>query len=418
MENIITKKELNNALYECAITAIKIGIRLRKGQRLMIEGPVETHSFAKICAKAAYDCGAGDVIVGYEDSYISDLRIQNSNIDMLKSFPKDIAARRNDYLDGDTCFLALLSPTTFTNNNIDVDKRVIYSKTAIKACKKYREAHNASKVQWTAIGAANPKWATTVFPELVEDEALLSLWNAILSTMRVNGDGKSEERWKKHISDLHSKCDYLNNLNLVSLHYKNSIGTDLEVKLPKNNRWHGADTTTVAGFDYAPNMPTEEVYNVPDKYGVNGTVVSSKDLILDNTTVKGLRFVLKDGKIIEEYAESGLEAIKHHLQIDEGASHLGEAALVPYDSTISNLDILFYNTLFDENAACHFAFGLAFPECVDNGMQMSVEERDAAGLNFSNTHVDFMVGTPDLEIIGTTESGEKVPIFKNGNYAF
>ena len=203
------------------------------------------------------------------------------------------------------------------------------------------------------------------------------------------------------------------------MRYKNSLGTDLTVELPENNRWLAGGDVSKAGFKFVANMPTEEVFSAPKRDGVNGALYASKPLVLSGNIVEGLRLEFKDGRIVDVHADTNEEVLRKAVDTDEGSHYLGEIALVPSDSPISNSGIIFYNTLFDENASCHFAFGEAYPSCVAGGEEMSEEELLERGINAkSGTHVDFMVGTADLSITGTTRAGKEVTIFENGNFAF
>lgn len=270
---------------------------------------------------------------------------------------------------------------------------------------------------WCIASVPTAAWAKKVFPKLSETEAIGALWRAIFRTVRVGGDGKAVERWNEHIEAMARRKQILTDYQFKALHYRNALGTDLVVELPKHHVWEAGAERTQNGDRFCANMPTEEVFTAPKRDGVNGVVVASMPLVENGNIIDNFRLTLKDGKIVEVAAETGEEILRHAISVDEGASYLGEVALVPCDSPISNENILFYNTLFDENASCHFAFGDAYP-CVVGAETMSKEERKAAGLNHSITHVDFMVGTPDLSIVGITESGEEIPVFIDGNFAF
>ena len=242
------------------------------------------------------------------------------------------------------------------------------------------------------------------------------LWDAILASVRVTGDGSAVQRWREHLDTLQIRIDKLNALRLESLHYTNSLGTDLTIRLPENHLWAGGGGTSKAGIYFIANMPTEEIFTAPLRDGIDGVIYASMPLCLKGEVVDKFHFVIEKGKIVEVHAEVGEEKLKAETTLDEGASYFGEVALVPWDSPISNQNLLFFNTLFDENAACHIAFGEAYP-CLEGGQQMSKDELKARGLNDSITHVDFMIGTPDLSIVGTTRDGEEVPIFIDGNFA-
>lgn len=211
--------------------------------------------------------------------------------------------------------------------------------------------------------------------------------------------------------------DQLNELYLESLHYTNGLGTDLIIRLPEDHVWVAGNSITKSGVSYIANMPTEEVFTAPLREGIDGVVYASRPLVHNGTVIDKFSFVIKEGKITEAHAETGEETLKAAVALDEGASYFGEVALVPYDSPISRQNLLYYSTLFDENASCHLAFGKAYPDCIRGGEAMSKEERKAHGLNDSLTHVDFMVGTVDLSITGRTRDGREVPIFINGNFA-
>ena len=225
------------------------------------------------------------------------------------------------------------------------------------------------------------------------------------------------KRWREHTALLRSRVNKLNELHFESLYYENSLGTRLNIRLPEKHVWSGGSNLCRAGFPFVANMPTEEVFTAPLREGIDGVVYSAMPLVHNGNIIENFHFVIKDGRIVDVHAEKGEDILRAAIAEDEGASYFGEVALVPYDSPISNQKILFYNTLFDENAACHLAFGEAYPECVKGGETMSKEELKASGLNDSNTHVDFMVGTADLSIIGTTKDGREIPVFVNGNFA-
>ena len=244
------------------------------------------------------------------------------------------------------------------------------------------------------------------------------LWDAILASVRVDGSGNAVRRWREHLDTLQVRVDKLNAMELESLHYTNRLGTDLTIRLPEDHVWGGGDGVSRGGIHFIANMPTEEIFTAPLKNGIDGVVYAAMPLVLAGDVVDKFHFVVKEGKITEVHAEVGEEKLKAETTLDEGASYFGEVALVPYNSPIRNQELLFYNTLFDENAACHLAFGEAYAECIRGGEEMSKEELKAHGLNDSITHVDFMVGTADLSITGRTRKGEEVAIFTDGNFAF
>ena len=276
--------------------------------------------------------------------------------------------------------------------------------------------YGESKLEWCIACVPNADWAKKVFPNLSSSKAIEALWDAILNTVSVKGDKTSVDTWNIHNSNLKTRADKLNALNLKSLHFKSSNETDLTIGLVNDYVFEGGTSFTPEGIEFDANMPTEEIFTAPDRNSGNGIIVASMPLVHDGNVIKGIRFRVENGKIVEATADEGEDVLRAAITIDEGASYFGELALVPYDSPISNQKILYYSTLFDENAACHIAFGEAYP-CIKGGADMSKEELAAHGLNDSLTHVDFMIGTPDMEIIGTTHDGREIPVFKNGNFA-
>jgi len=285
-----------------------------------------------------------------------------------------------------------------------------------KALKDFDRLQMCSGFPWCIASIPIPSWAKTVFPEASEEEAMEQLWSAIFKAVRISGDGTAVEQWQQHLDTLHARLEKMNALNFKSLHYTNSLGTDLTVELPEGHIWEAGNDVTLNGQEYIANIPTEELFTSPLRNSANGVVYASMPLVHDGAIIDKFHFVVKEGRIVEAHAEKGEEALQAAISVDEGAAYFGEVALVPYDSPISNQKILFYNTLFDENAACHIAFGEAYP-CLKGGQKMTKEELKARGLNDSITHVDFMIGTPDLSIVGTTHDGREIPVFVDGNFA-
>jgi len=299
---------------------------------------------------------------------------------------------------------------------VDPNRIASYQKAAGVALEEYRAAQMKNAFPWCVVSVPVMSWAKKVFPEDNDQTAYEKLWDAILTSARVD-DNDAVENWKNHIKTLSRRKQILNGYSFKYLRYKNSLGTDLTVELPKDHLWEAGGEKAGTGQTFVPNIPTEEIFTSPKRDGVNGVIFASRPLVLDGNIVEDIKLVLKDGKITEVFATKGLDALKNAISVDEGASYLGEVALVPYNSPISNSGILFYNTLFDENAACHFAFGDSYPT-LKGAENMSVEELKSAGLNSSITHEDFMIGTKDLSIVGITEDGREVTVFIDGNFAF
>lgn len=243
------------------------------------------------------------------------------------------------------------------------------------------------------------------------------LWKAIIKSIRLDAEDPVAA-WKEHTANLKKRVDFLNRKNFKYLRYSNSLGTDLIIELPEGHQWIGGAEYTIGGIEFNANMPTEEVYTLPKRNGVEGKVVSTMPLNYNGNIIDNFTLTFKEGRIVDYTAEKGLDMLRTLIETDEGSHYLGEVALVPYDSPISNQRILFYNTLFDENASCHLAIGKAYSTCLRNGRDMTEEELLKAGVNDSLVHVDFMIGTEDLEITGITAYGKEVPVFLKGNFAY
>ena len=257
-------------------------------------------------------------------------------------------------------------------------------------------------------------WAKKVVPDLGEEEAVEKMWELILTAARSDKDGIAQ--WKEHVANLAKRNEFLNKEQFAALTFRNAHGTDLTLKMPENYVFMGGREQTRGGVPFAANMPTEEVFSAPHKYGANGTVASSLPLVHNGKIVRDFGFTFKDGKIVDYYAAEGADVLKGILDTDEGSRYLGEVALVPYESPIRQLGVLFYSTLFDENASCHLAIGKAYASSVVGGDDMSPEEREAAGINVSFEHVDFMFGTADMLVQGIRKDGTVVDIIKDGSF--
>ena len=407
---------MDEKLLEYARLLVQVGLNVQKGQRLVISSPVECAYFARMCAKEAYEAGCREVVMNWHDDAMARLKYLYADDEIFDQVPLWRRHFFNDYALEGAAYLAISASDPENFKGVDSQRIIRAQRASGKALKDFERLQMCSGFPWCIASIPIPSWAKTVFPGEGEAEAMEKLWEAIFKAVRISGDGKAVERWQEHLSTLHARLEKMNALRFKSLHYTNSLGTDLTVELPEGHIWEAGNDVTLSGQTYIANIPTEELFTSPLRTGVNGVVYSSMPLVNDGAIVDGFHFVVKDGKIVECHAEKGEEELKAAISVDEGASYFGEVALVPYDSPISNQKILFYNTLFDENAACHIAFGEAYP-CLEGGQKMTKEELKARGLNDSITHVDFMIGTADLSIVGTTHDGREVPVFVNGNFA-
>jgi aminopeptidase len=312
--------------------------------------------------------------------------------------------------------MSVMSSSPDLLKGIDSSRIAAFQKAAGTALSKYRQYVQSDKISWTVVAAPSKAWAAKVFPELAEDQQIPALWDAIFKAVRADVESPIEA-WSKHDDTLHEKVDYLNDKNYLKLHYT-APGTDLTIELPKGHLWCGAGSVNEKGETFMANMPTEEVFTVPLKTGVDGVVSSTKPLSYGGNIIDDFKITFEKGRIVKVEAAEGQEVLQQLVDTDEGAKYLGEVALVPHQSPISESGLLFYNTLYDENASNHLAIGSAYAFCLEGGKKMSQEELQEHGLNQSITHVDFMIGSDKMDIDGILEDGSKEAIFRSGNWAF
>lgn len=393
------------------------GVNLQPGQRLVLSAAVEQAAFARLCAEEAYDAGCSEVILNWNDDALTRMKYLRADDAAFDVCPPWKSLLYNSAAEEGAAWLFLDSDDPENLKGVDPE-RIRRSQVASgKALKVFRTLETSNGFPWCIGAVPSAAWAKLVFPDRGEAEAVRRLWEEILKAARCTR-GRACEDWHAHSDELQKHVAILNEYNFKSLHYQNALGTDLTVELPEGHFWAGgAEKCTKNGVMFSANIPTEEVFTLPKRDGVNGVVVASKPLSLNGNIIEGFRFTVKDGKIVGLRADVGEDILRNATQVDEGASFFGEVALVPHDSPISNSGLLFYSTLFDENASCHFAFGDAYP-CLRGAEGLDEDALLARGVNQSIVHVDFMVGTPDLTITGTTHDGREVPVFVNGNFAF
>ncbi|WP_434512380.1 aminopeptidase [Desulfitobacterium sp. AusDCA] len=394
---------------------LTIGLNLQKDQILIINSPIECAYFTRIVAETAYREGARDVVIVWKDELFSKIRFMNAPENVFEEFPNWQKELYLSYMRAGAAFLSIAANDPELMKDVNPIRLMKAQKAGNIALKEYRESLMSNKNVWCVISVPTASWAKKVFPQANEEEQIEKLWDSIFKTVRVD-QPDPVDAWKRHKENLKKRMDYLNQLNLKSLHYQSALGTNLTIELPEGHLWLGGSEFTPEGLEFVANIPTEEVFTLPKRTGVNGKVVSSKPLNYNGNLIEKFDLTFKDGYIVNFNAEKGYEALKNLIETDEGSHYLGEVALVPYDSPISNSNILFYNTLFDENASCHLAIGKAYPVCLKDGDLLSSEELKNSGVNDSLVHEDFMIGTADLEITGITTTGEKIPIFKAGNF--
>ena len=396
---------------------IREGVNLQSGQRLVLSAAVDQAEIAYMCAEEAYDAGAAEVILNWNDDKLTRMKYLRASIEIFDVCPPWRALMYNSLAEEGAAWLFLDSDDPENLKGVDPD-RIRRSQVASGAAlKTFRTLETSNGFPWCIAAVPSAAWAKLVFPDLTEIAAVDALWREIFRASRCTRLQAAAD-WHAHSDQLHQRVAILNDYNFKSLHYQNALGTDLTVELPEGHFWAGgAEKCTKNGVMFSANIPSEEVFTLPKRDGVNGVVVASKPLSLNGNIVEGIRFTLRGGQIVELSAEKGEDILRDATQVDAGASYLGEVALVPCASPISESGLLFYNTLFDENASCNFAFGDAYP-CIRGAEDLDEESLLARGVNQSITHVDFMVGTPDLTITGTTRDGREVPVFIDGNFAF
>lgn len=408
-------KNLKDNIRKYAELAIKVGVNIKEGQTLVINAPIEANFFVREVAKVAYDHGAKNVHVEWSDEELTLIKYLNAPDEAFKEFPEWKAKGYETMAENNAAFLSISASNPDLLKNVDPERIATANKTGAIAMMNFRKYIHTGKVCWAIVSIPTKEWSAKIFPELNEEERINKLWENIFNVTRVNTENPIES-WNEHINNLKQKLDYLNDKKFVKLIYK-ATGTDLSVELPEKHLWVGGGLSSQNGTYFVPNMPTEEVFTMPLKEGVNGVLSSTKPLNYGGTLIEDFTLTFENGKIIEFTAQKGYETLKKLIETDDGSHYLGEVALVPFDSPVSNSNLIFYNTLFDENASSHFALGSAYPLCIEGGAKMTKEELEKNGANVSLTHVDFMIGSKDMNIDGITKDGETIAIFRNGDWA-
>ena len=396
---------------------IQKGINIQKGQILVISSPVEVYDFTRKLVKQAYELGASEVVVHWNDEVVGKYKYVYGAEDIFDTFPEWQKESMEYYRKKGAAFLSVYATDPDILKEVDKTRVARFQKAKSLALKEYYENVMGNSNQWCVISVPTQAWAKRVFPELSTEVAISEMWKLILKIVRVDKENPILE-WENHLNTLKARMDYLNKKRFAKLIYRNSLGTNLEIGLPEGHKWISGGEKSKAGVEFVANIPTEEIFTMPHREKVNGVVVSSKPLIYGGSVIDKFTLTFKDGEVINYSAEVGEEILGKLLSMDENSKYLGEVALVEYDSPISKSERVFYNTLFDENASCHLAFGGAYPVCLENSEGQSEEELKERGMNNSLTHEDFMIGTEDMEIVGIDSEGRETTIMKNGNFVF
>lgn len=400
-------------LQQYARLLLQEGVNLQQDQLLVINGDVENKDFVYIVVEEAYALGAKDVHINWRSTITAKSRLTNAKDTVLANPAPWIADMYHHIVDSNACILSLISANPFAYEGVPSEKIALSSRSMSKLTKFYHEAIMDSSLTWCVASVATLTWANLLGYEGDDDEKINRLWNTIFTLCRMKNVSE-DESFSTHLNRLAQRTATLNDLQLVSLHYTCPNGTDLTIALPEGHLWLGGKEASKKGIIFDANIPTEEVFTAPHYAGANGTVYSTKPLIYDGNQIEEFYFTFKDGKVVDYGAKEGKEYLTNLIETDENSCYLGEVALVDHYSPISQSNMIFFETLYDENASCHLALGAAYPTCLENSDSMSQEELRNHGLNTSLAHTDFMIGHEHMTIIGLTKDGKEVSIMIDG----
>lgn len=400
-------------LNEYANLVIKVGVNLQKGQGLEILCPIECAYLAEELTRVAYQNGAKIVSVRWENENIDKLNYTYAKTEDLTNVPKWFVDSKNYLVENDFCYVAISAENPSLFKDISAEKLSAVATARAKALKKYSSKVMSNEIRWCVVSVPTLEWAKQVFPNSTKPLEDLSL--AIEKTMRLDNDNPLLA-WQKHVDNLERRANFLNSARFEYLIFKNSLGTNLKVGLCDDHVWLSAKEKAKDGVSFIANLPTEEVFTAPHKYKVDGVLKSALPLCENGQIIDDFSITFKKGKIVNFSAKKGYEALKGLIETDKGTYRLGEVALIGKNSPIAKSKILFFNTLFDENASCHLAIGKAYPTTIYNGENLSKKELSAKGVNDSVEHVDFMIGTDDLTVTGIKKDGSKFLLFNDGEW--
>ncbi|AIC94697.1 MULTISPECIES: aminopeptidase [Shouchella] len=405
----------NEKIEKYADLAVRVGINIQKDQTLYIRTPMHAAAFVRVVAKKAYEAGAKHVRVEWNDEELTKIKYQHAPQEAFSEFPQwqaDVLVKEAEH---NAAFLSIAGSDPDLLKGIDPERIAAANKASGQANSTFRRYIQSDKVSWSIVAVPSEKWAEKVFPDKQGEQAIDALWEAIFAATRIH-EQDPIVAWQDHLALLDEKMVTLNEKRFHALHYT-ADKTDLTIELPPTHIWASGGSTSKAGVDFVANMPTEEVFTAAQKDGVNGTVASTKPLNYGGTLITNFTLTFKNGQVVDFSAEEGEETLKRLLETDEGSRSIGEVALVPHRSPISNTNLIFYNTLFDENASNHLALGSAYAFNIKGGKDMNEEELNDAGINQSITHVDFMMGSAEMNIDGIHQDGTKEAVFRNGEWA-
>ncbi|WP_150271700.1 aminopeptidase [Paenibacillus tepidiphilus] len=407
--------DFKQKLENYALLAVKVGVNIQPGQTLVVNADIAAAELVRLVVRKAYEAGAKLVKVNYSDEYVTRTRYDLAPAESFLEPPTWQANELEDLARKGAAFLTIISADPDLLKGVEAGRIADHMRTVRQAQAPYREMMMSNQVSWSGVAFPSPSWAAKVFPDVAPEAQVEHLWDAIFKAVRADLEDPLAA-WSSHLDGLRQRCELLNAKKYRKLHYT-AAGTDLTVELPEGHIWCQAGAVNGKGVPFLANIPTEEVFTAPLKTGANGKVSSTKPLSYGGNIIDRFTLTLENGKVTDFSAEVGQEALSSLVAMDEGAAFFGEVALVPYHSPISESGILFYTTLFDENASCHIALGAAYAFTLQDGIHMTREQLDAKGMNHSLTHVDFMMGSADMNIDGITDDGTAEPIFRSGDWA-
>lgn len=396
---------------------VRKGVNVKPGQEVVVQAPVDVAAFVRLLVARAYAVGAGHVTVIWNDDAVTRLTYENVDASWFETVPAWQREQLDSLAEAGACFIFVEGADPEALKGIDPAKPAAASKARNTQCVKYRHGMDFNINPWCIAGAPVAAWVRQVYPGVEDEVATYRLWCAILSVARADGDDP-EAAWELHNATFEKNLRLLNERHFDRLHYTSANGTDLWVGMTDKHVWEGGSSSTPDGHVFFPNIPTEEVFTSPHCERVDGVVYSALPLVRHGNKIDRFWLRFENGLVVDFDAEVGRDTLASILDTDEGARRLGEVALISKNTPIRETETLFYDTLYDENASCHLALGSGFPECYEGGYAMTQDDLRDLGLNKSGTHVDFMIGADDLDIMGVTADGEEIPVFVNGQWTW
>ncbi len=407
---------LETKLAKYAELIVKRGVNVQPGQTIILYAAVDEAYFARQIVAAAYEAGAREVVMEWSDQTIAKSFLNNAPTDRLENVPEYDVLKANTLMDKYASRISLVSQDPDGLAGVPADRLQTYTLATQKALGRVREATMKDDISWLVVAAAGQAWAEKVFPDLKGQAAVERLWEEILKDVRVDDDSDAIANWTAHIATLKAKADWLNTQNFKALHYQNAQ-SDFTIGLAEGHIWEAALSEDKAGHVFIPNMPTEEVFTAPDNRHIDGHVAATMPLSYQGNVIENITLDFENGRIVKASATKGQAVLEKLIATDAGAQSLGEVSLVPDPSPIAQGGVLFYNTLFDENASDHLAIGAAYNSNIQGGKTEAPEVLAQRGWNISDVHVDFMIGSADMAIDGITQDGQTVPVFRHGDWA-